>query len=75
MGICVVNLLGSSVVTANTGRGGRSLGPLSESGEAQTDHKGFGKCLCRESRFIDIERKSDQRCKNFHRWAVICQKP
>lgn len=55
--------------------GGRSLGPLSESGEAQTDHKGIGKCLCRESRFIDIERKSDQRCKNFHRWAVICQKP
>lgn len=55
--------------------GERHLGPLSRSGQFQTAHKGLGKCLCRDSRFADTQRKSDKSCKSFRQWAVTCQKP
>lgn len=55
--------------------GQRSLGPKGNAGQIQTRYERYGKCLCRESRFIDVQRKCDQRCKNFRQWAVICQKP
>lgn len=55
--------------------GERRLGPMSRSGQFQTDHKGFGKCLCRESSFADGKRKSDKSCISFRQWAVTCQKP
>lgn len=53
--------------------GTRRRAKPSKDGLPQTEHSGFGKCQCQQSRYLDGQRKSSGSCKHFQQWAVTCQ--